>query len=240
MKKHLAITLGLSAVLLCCSVCFAGWISEIQPQLRQVNNITRTKTLTLPALIEVSGLSSLDQAEIVIINASTESSRYGRILQTVSIGAGGDVRLIQDSSLNLDGPRSLLLFDGITGLVVNSGTLPSDLSQNPAVQLLDVVTYGPAGSASALDGEPVLEWSQGQVLARPMRTEAQPWLDQYIVGTPTIDGFVAETNPLFQLNPGLANPTWQPLRTPTPNTAALLAVMTIALWPWRRTNTPGS
>ena len=168
MTRRLTITSGFLAVLLCHNPSFAGWISEIQPQPRQVNNITRTETVTLQALIEVSGLSGVDHAEIVIINASADSSRHGRILQTIPIGAGGDVRLIQDSSLNLDGPRSLWLFDEITGLVANSGTIHSEIELNPnlTTRLLDVVTYGPAGSASTLDGEPVLAWSQGQVLAQ--------------------------------------------------------------------------
>jgi len=238
LKKCFTITLGFLAVLLCHNHSLAGWISEVQPQSRQVNNITRTETVTLPALIEVSGLSSLDHAEIIIVNASVDRSRHGRILQTVPIGAGGDVRLIQDSSLNLDGPRSLLLFDGITGLVANSGAIPNDLSPILAARLLDVVTYGPGGAASTLDGEPVLEWSPSQIIARPMRTQAQPWENQYIVGTPNIDGFVTDANPLFQLNPGLANPIWQPHHTPSPNTAALLVSALILMRIVMRTNHP--
>lgn len=238
MKKRFTLILALPALWLCHHSSFAGWISEVQPQSRQVNDITQTQTISLPVLIEASGLSSLDQPEIVILNASSEKTRHGRILQTISIGPGTDVRQIQDSALNLNGPRILLLFDQITGLVADSGQLQNDQIQNLSSQLLDVVTYGPAGLTSAFDGELVLEWSPGQVIARPMRTESHPWDNLYVVGQPDPNGFLTGTDPLFRLNPGFANPIWQPLHTPSPNTAALLAATLPLLWALRRSNPP--
>ncbi len=228
-------------------ICYAGWISEVQPWPRDTLNSTSTQIWTLPSLIELSGLNSLGSVELVVIDATDSPTRHGRILEVVPVADGPSTRVVTESSWPegylsvdntetglltlldenalldlLDGPRSLMLFDGPTGLIPNSGSIDTYLEDVTAT-LLDVVTYSPTVAAASFQGEPVLTIQHGQAIARPMKTPNDPWEDLYLVGTPRLNGSLAGTDPEYFLNPGLANDIYTPAPPlPEPGSTVLL------------------
>ena len=228
----------------------AGWISEIQPNPRHETNIARQITVTIPPLVELSGLDGLSRVDLVILDASTSQTRHGRIKQVIPIGSGPGVRVVtdgpwpfpdfvntsdnhrnaaitvldQDNHLELGGPKSVLLFDGPTGLVSNSGHINAFLDQITA-QLIDVVTYGPAGQTRPFDQEQILTANSGDVITRPMMKEVDPSQTIYYIGSPTMSGtLVVDNSPTFPLNPGLMNLAGSSLQIPEPHTAVLIVL----------------
>ncbi len=226
--------------------CMAGWISEVQTTARQTHNVVHSDVLTLPAYIELVGLDGFDQPELVIISASTSENRHGRILQVISLGPGPGVRVVTggawpidlgsdavttldgNTELNLDGPRTLLLFDSPTRLIPNTGRIQQFLDDVTA-DLLDAVTFGPVGSAQTYEGEPVLAIAPGQLIAKPMRYETEPWESFFLIDTPSLDGLLKSTTPVYASNPGLINPIWHPVEVPEPSTV-LVCVAGVGMW----------
>ena len=222
--------------------CFAGWISEIQPAPRIEYNLTRQAMLTIPSLVELSGLKGLSQVDLVILDASLSPSRHGQIRQVISFTTSSDVRVVIDGTwpysdpssydiqsnvsamtaktLNLSGSKSLLLFDGPTGLVDHIGHINEFLDKVSA-QLIDVVTFGPAGEAMSFNGEPVLTVQPGDVITQPM-TKTKP-SDWYLIGQPTINGMIQDVGLAYPLNPGIMNPIRQASpQVPEPYTIGLV------------------
>jgi len=246
---------GLVQILLS-SFCIAGRISEIGPTPREVYNTTHTAMVTLPPLIEFSGLDGLGWVELVIVDASPGPSfkqSSGTILQTVLIPPGHDTRVVTESTwpantahsqfttlagnqkLNLGNqPRTLFLFDRPTGLVAHGTFIREFLNHGDSdANLLDVVTYGPAGTAIGFGSEPVLEVDPGQVIAKPMQNLTEPWANQFIVGKPTLDGMLTNITPAYLLNPGLENHILSPSQqtppiTPEPSSGVLLFLVLAA------------
>ena len=241
--------IALLLVALLAQPSLAGWISEIQPTPRVEHNLARQTTVTFPPLVELSGLDGLDWVDLVILDASTSQSRRGRILQVIPIGPGPNVRvatggawpfsdpvtapthndagfsiLNENITLNLEGPKTLILFADSTDLIANSGHISQYFDQIDA-EILDIVTYGPAGKAVAFDNERVIVADSSDVITRPMMTEASPLKGFYLVGEPTPNGMLSGTSPGFPLNPGLMNLTSPTLSTPEPHTATLIALV---------------
>ncbi len=241
--------------------CLGAWISEVQPWPRTVINHTGTATFVIPPLIEISGLHGLPQAELVIIDASPSPlspgtpAPIGTVLRVVPLIGEQDIRVAAESpwpqqmgspnpgsavvlppgqTLGLGGkPRTLLLFDGPTGLVSFGDSIQSwpDLAN---ATLLDALTLGPANAAAPLGNEPSLGIATDQALSRPMQSTANPWDSVYLIGRPSLDGTLDNTES-YRLDPGLANLVIQTLpssqaETPEPSTATATVLLVSLFW----------
>ena len=248
--------------LLGADTCLAGWISEVQPFSHQVFDITHTQVLDVPPLVELSGLGGAGVFELVILDAGLSPEQTGRVLQTIAFTTGTDVHVVAeeplpqqlasgnarlttlDQSQTLDlsaGPRSLLLFDGLTGLVPNSGQL-QNLALNAGVNLLDVITFGPSSlagspgsptptnSAQAYEDEPVLVVQTGEAISRPMANLSQPADRFYLTGTPNLEGALLNDLPEYRLNPGLVNLELDLSSSPEPGCGAILLIGQAGWW----------
>lgn len=251
--------------LLGANTSMGGWISEVQPFSRRVFNITHTRVLDVPPLVELSGLDGTGVFELVILDAGLSPERAGRVLQTIAFTAGTEVHVVAeepwpqqlasgesrlttlDQGRDLDlsaGPRSLLLFDGLTGLVPNSGQI-QNLAINTGINLLDTVTFGPSsvaspsgspgsptptGPAQAQGNEPVLAIQTGEAISRPMASLSQPADRFYITGTPDLEGALLSELPAYRLNPGLANLELDLTQAPEPGCGAVLLVTQAGWW----------
>ena len=251
--------------LLGADTCLGGWISEVQPFSRRVFDITHTRVLDVPPLVELSGLDGSGVFELVILDAGPSPERVGRVLQTIAFTTGTGVHVIADEplpqqlasgearlttldqgqSLNLSaGPRSLLLFDSLTGLVPNSGQI-QNLALNAGVNLLDTVTFSPTSFASpssfaddpnaaqAHGDEPVLTIHTGEAISRPMASLSQPANRFYVTGTPDLEGALLSEVPAYRLNPGLANLILDSIsetHSPEPGCGAVLLVAQTGWW----------
>lgn len=219
------------------SPCVAAWISEIQPEQRQTLDLSKAHMVSVPAMVELSGFAATDQAELVIVDASARVSRHGFILNTIPINPGRETRVLsgdpwpselesprsttdtvaqEQPGLDLQGPRTLLLFSQPTGLKPNSGKI-QDLLSTVNAKLIDVVTYGPAGTAPTLGFEPIVHADIGEVISRPLLTAIKPWENLYLVGKPNMDGLLGDVSPGYWLNPGQRNTVWQPDQLPEPS-----------------------
>lgn len=216
------------------NLCLAGWISEVQPSARTVSNATLTNTSELPPLIELSGMASGNESQLVIIDAADSNTRHGRILQTVTLTAGVATRLITTDpwpddiwpfssdipgmfaapdagdALNLTDARGLLLFDRITGLSAGIGKIQDYPHLIGDAVLLDTVAITATGSGRPYQGEAVLEVLPGEVASRPSGDGAGPGGNPfYLTGTPDNLGFFVGITPAYLLNPGQPNLQWQ-------------------------------
>jgi len=224
-------------------LCFGAWISEIQPDPRQVFDSSRLGMVTIPGLIEITGLGSLANAQVVVISADPQAMRYGMVLQAITVPIGADVRVILEhpvtddplpfdigstgsggvtivsssSDLGLHGPRTILLFDRPTGLIPGSGRIQDLVQNTDKPTLLDAVTFvAEGGLARSYTGEPVLELLASEAITRPMRTPTLPWDDLYFVGVPGPDGLINDHGSAFPLNPTFTNLVWQGLTQDIP------------------------
>jgi hypothetical protein len=239
--------------------CLAGWFAEVQPQPRLVHNTSRTGVSFLPPLIELGGLEGLGEVELVVLDASHRISRQGWILNVLRLAGDQAVRLalgapwpedvelpIQSEplavglpateffSLDLRGPRSLLLFADRTGLTPNSGRIQDQKIDLPWVGLLDALSFGFAGDrASPLSSEIVLELIDQGVIARPRVAEWEVGPALYLTGVPDVEGYLHGYAPPFRLNPGVMNEVWEPQAVPAPGVLVLMGVGWKGWW-WAR------
>jgi hypothetical protein len=174
-------------------------------------------------------------------------THYGRLLHTIDIAPGPDVRLIAREAWPAGVPQSqivaassdlfaypgsisLLLFQVPQSLdLTPTGTFQSVQNHFATATLQDVVTLKRSATVQPYDGEAVLDTSLGSVIARPMGTNNLP-LDIYFVDDADRFGWLDSVN--YTINPGKFNDAW-PAHAPEPGTAVLLAIGALLL-PGRR------
>lgn len=239
--------------------CLAGWFAEVQPQPRLVHNTNHTGVSFLPPLIELGGLEGLGEVELVVLDASRRVSRNGWILNVLRIPGDQAVRLalgapwpedvelpIQSEpvavglpalgffSLDLRGPRTLLLFADQTGLTPHSGRIQDQEVDLLGAGLLDALSFGFIGDrASAFSSEVVLDLVDQGVIARPRAAEGEVGPALYLIGVPDMEGYLRGPVPPFRLNPGAMNEIWETQSVPAPGVLVLMGLSWEGWW-WVR------
>jgi hypothetical protein len=244
--------LALAIGLMLTGPCNAGWISEVSPAARDVDN-SHAGLSTLPPYVELSDLSPNPAAslQLVVLNASPGAAA-GLVLEAITVPAGPGLQLVTDGvwptdaepyplggadpftpladgqTLPIAGARSLLLFDRPTGLAAGIGAIQDNLDRIGDAVLLDAVTFGPAGGLVAYANEPVVELAGGEALARPAQQDGGPDPGVILSGQPLNDQSLPITPP-YVLNPGRYNPTWQPQVNPEPGSGFIVAALGVLM-----------
>lgn len=253
-------TLGSAAMSLSLAgPCLAGWFAEVQPQPRLVHNTNHTGVSFLPPLIELGGLEGVGEVELVVLDASPRVSRHGWILNVLRIPGDQAVRLALGApwpedvelpirseplavglpapgffSLDLRGPRTLLLFADRTGLTPHSGRIQDQEMELSGAGLLDALSFGFVGDrASALNSEILLDLVDQGVIARPRVAEGEVGPVLYLTGVPDMEGYLRGHAPPFRLNPGVMNEIWESEAVPAPGVLVLIGVGWEGWW-WVR------
>ena len=193
--------------------------------------------------------------ELVVIDAAYPSANFGLIRQVIAFGSNADVHVIVEGGSPADvrevelppervtllpagrsfgfqqpgggvGSRSLLLFDGMTGLTSLDGRIQNLTNSLDWDRLLDVVTFGDPSRTRSFESEPVIDLSKGSVLLRPLTSQLLP-AGTFLVGDLDETGRLLGHEPAFHANPGMLNFTAPSVLNPEPGMRWLLVA-----WLW--------
>ena len=227
------VRLSILTVLLLTPACgAASWFSELWLAPQTV--LRDSGPQIVPPLVEVSGLPTATQSELIIIDALNSSSRYGTIKQWFVFPAGSSVRVLSQGpvpyilpageiptpqsmntlppgvTFDLTGPRALLLFDRPTGMYRQVAHIKELGDLLP----VDVLTLGPTGitrSHPAFPERQPLDPAGWEVLARPVLPDSGlPWDNLFFTGYVSPLGQMHFSAGKYHVNPGLPNESWTP------------------------------
>lgn len=246
------------SIILCLAstpACLGGWISEVSLSERVVSD-SLAGLSTIPAYVELDGLgyqSPQVDRQLLVMHAAP-GVLNGLILQVVNLPPtpwvqvvtadvwptavlpspldSPDIYHLPPGGMVLTGPRTLMLFDRVTPLNAGAGKLQDNLGLLGDAVLLDALTFGPAGSAVAFDGEPVVDLDEDEVLARPALQGITLEEAPILTGVPNAFHALPIT-PEFRLNPAFTNRVWSGTGVPEPGSAAVWMAMA-GLWAGRR------
>jgi hypothetical protein len=238
-QSHIA---SLLLATLFASASRAAVISEVlfQPTLMRPANASLG---TAPVYIEIDELPE-HPVDLVILSAQSSLARRGLVLQVFTLPASSAVRVLAQGSFspgmlgpevaalvtslpagvtfNLPPslPRSIMLFDGVTGLTPEQ-LLSSQGDKLVGKPLLDVLTFGPG--AASIGGEPVWD-TTGVTAGSRLNYRAVSPGSVWTFGVPTAEAAIGPLE--YRLNPGLPN---QALAVPEPAGGFMLALLGGAL-----------
>jgi hypothetical protein len=203
-------------------------------------------------LIEIADITGPGAMDLVIVDATSRSANYGRILQVIPVSPSMGVHVIyehdtagsaasmsrssQGTVLSGDerfaflnvlgevGRRSVLLFEGRTGLTPLDGSILGFLDHPTLAVLVDAVTFGDPDRTQPVGYETVLDPAGGEVFIRPMTANLEP-SDRWLVGS--VDGLGRLTGEArgYPTNPGAMNAVLLAGHMPEPSSAAIWCLL---------------